>query len=125
MLEYKGYLGEGIYDGGVLHGRVINSGSYPIANCEATDVEGLEREFRISIDEYLASCEEHGVEPVKPFSGKVYLRMSSELHQRVMLAAVEEGMSLNAWGRHALEKAVSRGAKLGAVTDARGQAADA
>ena len=66
MLEYKGYLGEVVYDDGVLHGRVINSGVYPIANCEATDVEGLQREFRASIDEYLASCAEDRVEPVKP-----------------------------------------------------------
>ena len=29
-------------------------------------METLQREFRASIDEYLASCEEDGVEPVKP-----------------------------------------------------------
>ena len=68
MLEHKGYLGEVVYDdeAEVLHARVINSGPYPIANAEATDVEGIKREFRISIDEYLASCEEDEVEPVRP-----------------------------------------------------------
>ena len=42
MLEYKGYVGEVVYDdeAEVLHARVINSGPYPIANAEATDVEG-------------------------------------------------------------------------------------
>ena len=37
-----------------------------IANAEATDVEGIKREFRISIDVYLDSCKELGIEPVKP-----------------------------------------------------------
>ena len=69
MLEYKGYVGEVVYDdeAGVLHARVINSGSYPIANAEVPDAEGIRREFRISIDEYLASCEELGIEAVDPF----------------------------------------------------------
>ena len=54
MLEYKGYVGEVVYDyeAEVLHARVINSGPYPIANAEATDVEGIKREFRASIDVY-------------------------------------------------------------------------
>ena len=53
MLEYKGYIAEVVYDdeAEVLHARVINSGSYPIANAEATDAEGIkrEREFRAKI----------------------------------------------------------------------------
>ena len=60
MLEYKGYIGEVVYDdeAGVLHARVVNSGPYPIASAEATDVEGIWREFRISIDAYLDGCAE-------------------------------------------------------------------
>ena len=68
MLEYRGYVGEVVYDDEVkvLHARVINSGPYPIANAEATDVEGIEREFRTSIDTYLDGCAELGIEPVTP-----------------------------------------------------------
>lgn len=68
MLEYKGYVGEVVYDdeAGVLHARVINSGAYPVANAEATDVEGIRREFRLSIDVYLESCAELGIEPIRP-----------------------------------------------------------
>jgi predicted HicB family RNase H-like nuclease len=69
MMEYRGYAAEIEFDDSVgrLHGRVVNSGAYPIATFEATDVEGLRREFQRSIDEYLASCAEDGVEPRKPF----------------------------------------------------------
>ena len=68
MLEYKGYIGEVMYDdeAEVLHARVINSGPYPIANAEATDVESIKREFRISIDAYLNGCAALGIEPVTP-----------------------------------------------------------
>ena len=68
MLEYKGYVGMVADDDVVeaLYARVINSGPYSIAEAEATDVEGIKREFRKSIDLYLASCAEDGVEPAAP-----------------------------------------------------------
>ena len=68
MLEYKGYLGEVVYDdeAEVLHVRVVNSGPYPIANAEATDVEGLKREFRRSIDVDLEGCKGLSIEPAAP-----------------------------------------------------------
>ena len=68
MTVYIWYVGEVVYDdeAEVLHARVINSGQYPIANAEAIDVEGIKREFRISIDVYLEVCAEDGVEPVAP-----------------------------------------------------------
>lgn len=70
MGEYKGYTAEVEFDDsvGCLHGRVSNSGAYPIATFEVTDVEEIRREFHRSIDEYLKSCEEDGIEPGKPSS---------------------------------------------------------
>ena len=58
-------------DAGVLHARVINSGPYPIANAEATDVESIKQEFRASIDAYLDGCAELGIEPVAPTAAPV------------------------------------------------------
>ncbi len=69
-MEYRGYLAAVEFDASsdTLHGRVVNSGPYPIATFEATDTTQLRREFHRSIDEYLAWCEEDGVEPGKPVS---------------------------------------------------------
>ena len=110
MMEYKGYTASVEFDESVgrLHGRVINSGPYPIATFEATDVAGIQREFHRSIDEYLDSCKEDGVEPRKPFSGRLNVRLGADLHQRVKRAAAESGVSLNNWIMQALEKSVSR-----------------
>ncbi len=69
-MEYKGYVASVEFDDSVdrHHGRVVNSGAYPIATFEATDVDGIRSEFERSIDEYLASCEEDQVEPKRPLS---------------------------------------------------------
>ena len=55
-----------------------------------------------------ASCEEDGIEPRKPFSGKLNLRLGPDLHQRVAQFAAESGLSMNSWILQALEKSVSR-----------------
>ncbi len=68
MLEYKGYVGEVVYDdeSGLLHASVINSGPYPVATAESFDASGISREFQISIDVYLEGCAELGIDPVAP-----------------------------------------------------------
>ena len=110
MMEYKGYAATVEFDDSVgrFHGRVVNSGPYPIATFEATDVDGTRREFRRSIDEYLASCREDGVEPRKPFSGTLNLRLGPDLHRRAALTAAAHGVSLNSWIKQAVEEKASR-----------------
>ncbi|WP_420611232.1 hypothetical protein [Candidatus Poriferisodalis sp.] len=68
VLEYKGYIGEVSCDEetGLLHARVVNSGSYPVANAEAAEPVSLKREFRRSIDVYLDGCKELQVDPIAP-----------------------------------------------------------
>ena len=106
MMEHKGYVAAVEFDDSadVLHGRVVNSGPYPIATFEATDAKQLRREFEHSIDEYLAWCKEDGVEPKKPFSGKLNLRLGSELHGAVAAAAAANGVSINSWIVEALRQ---------------------
>ena len=110
MMEYKGYLAavEPDHAAGRLHGRVVNSGAYPIATFEATDVDGIRREFQRSIDEYLASCREDRVAPKKPYSGTLNLRLGPDLHQRAALSATAHGVSLNSWIKQAVEEKASR-----------------
>ena len=109
MMEYKNYLAEVEVDEsvGLLHGRVVNSGPYPIATFEAENVAGLRKEFELSVDEYLLSCEEDGVEPRRPFSGKLNVRLGPTLHQQVAAAAYTDGVSLNSWIVRALEERTS------------------
>lgn len=118
-MEYRGFVAAVEFDesADILHGRVVNSGSYPIATFEAKDTRALRQEFERSIDEYVAWCEEDGEEPRKPFSGKLNVRLGSELHGAVASAAAEEGMSINSWIVAALREAAgapTRSARLAA-----------
>ena len=72
-MKYKGYVARIEYDDSAdcLHGYVANSGAYSIANFYGSDAAELEREFAVSVDEYLASCEEDGVGPARPSSGNL------------------------------------------------------
>lgn len=109
MIEYKGYIASVEFDDSadVLHGRVVNSGPYPIATFEATETGQLRREFERSIDEYLAWCKEDGVEPQRPFSGKLNVRLGSQLHAAVVKAAGADRVSINSWIVRILHAAVS------------------
>ena len=99
MIEYKGYIATVEYDDSVdlLHGEVINTGSYPVVTFEAADVEGLKREFQISVDDYLAWCKEDGVEPQRPSSGSLNLQLDTELHRRVAISAARNRKSIDDW----------------------------
>ncbi len=68
-----------------LHGEVM--GTRDVVFFEADSVNQLEKEFRFSVDDYLAVCAERGREPVKPFSGRVPLRIRPELHRAASEAA--------------------------------------
>ncbi len=99
MIEYKGYVArvEFAETADVFHGRVVNSGPYPIVTFETTTASALRAEFLRSIDEYLAVCDEEGIEPRRPFSGKLNVRLGSKLHAAVARAAEEDGISINSW----------------------------
>ena len=106
MMEYKGYIAEIEYDDSVdlLHGRVVNAGPYPIVTFEASDVEGLKREFRISIEEYLTICAENNIQPQQPFPWRLNLSLDADLHARIAAMAAQSGMSINGWIKEALER---------------------
>lgn len=119
MMEYKGYVAEVEFDDTIeiLHGRVVNSGPHPIATFQAIDARELRREFERSIDEYLAWCEEDGARPQPPFSGKLNLRLGTELHAAVAAAAAARRMSINAWIVQAVRQAT--GPREGSSAKAR------
>lgn len=96
-MKYRGYQARIRYDdeASVFHGEVI--GTRDVIFFEGTSIESLRAEMKFSIDDYLAMCAERGQEPDKPFSGRVPLRIPSELHREAALAAELEGKSLNAW----------------------------
>jgi predicted HicB family RNase H-like nuclease len=50
-----------------------------------------------AVDHYLEVCRQRGEDPERPFSGKLNVRLGSELHRAAVIAATAEGESLNNW----------------------------
>jgi len=97
MMTYKNYSAKVTFDpdANVLHGEVI--GLRDVITFQATSVDDLWTEFRASVDDYLAWCEELGQAPEKAYSGKCLVRMEPELHRDLALAAENEGTSINSF----------------------------
>ena len=47
------------------------------------------------MDSYIEGCRADGMEPLKPYSGKLNLRMPSELHSRVAAFVASSGTTIN------------------------------
>ncbi|WP_076790614.1 type II toxin-antitoxin system HicB family antitoxin [Chlorobium sp. KB01] len=105
MLRYNGYSGHVEYDdeAGIFHGEVLDTRD--VITFQGKTVDEIETAFRESVEDYLDFCRERGEEPDKPFSGKLVLRMSPELHHKVFVKAVKSGKSLNRWISDTLESA--------------------
>jgi predicted HicB family RNase H-like nuclease len=103
MLEYKGYIGTVEAEDGVFFGRV--AGLRDVITFEGTTFAEVEQAFRDSIDDYLAFCAERGEPPDRPYSGKIPLRVSPDIHRRAAMRAQSEGLSLNQWIARRIESA--------------------
>ena len=106
MMEYKGYIGKVEFDdeAAIFHGEVINTRD--VITFQGESVSELTQAFHVSVDDYLAFCNERGEAPDKPFSGQFVTRISPELHRQVNVAAVVSGKSLNGWVAEQLQAAV-------------------
>jgi predicted HicB family RNase H-like nuclease len=105
MIDYKGYTGVIEFDPElrVFTGQVIDLRDE--IYFEGDSVEALEASMHRAVDHYLEVCEQRGEEPERPFSGKLNLRLGSELHRAAAVAAAAEGESLNAWLARVVEQA--------------------
>jgi predicted HicB family RNase H-like nuclease len=95
MLEYKGYFGTVEADQGTFVGRV--AGLRDVITFVGSTFAEVEKAFRDSVDDYLDFCAKRGEQPDRPYSGKIPLRVSPEIHRRAALRAQAEGVSLNQW----------------------------
>lgn len=96
-MEYKGYIGTVTFDdeAELFHGEVVNLKD--VITFQSDTVEGLKREFQISVDDYLDFCKQRGEQPDKPFSGKLTLRIDPDLHRELYIKSKKENKSLNSW----------------------------
>ena len=92
-LKYKGYTGSVEYseEDQCLFGKVQGMAKDSITY-EGTTVEELTADFQGAVDDYLALCEEKGIEPRK--------------HSGAAMAAQKAGITINAFIKNAVAQAL-------------------
>jgi predicted HicB family RNase H-like nuclease len=105
MLKYKEYAGMVEYDdeGKIFTGEVL--GIRAVITFEGRTPEELEQSFKESIDIYLTMCEQDGISPEKPYSGRFNVRIPPDLHREIVYEAASQRKSLNEWVTNAFYKA--------------------
>ena len=93
-LEYKGYKGSVEYS--------------KADNCLFGKVLGMSKDLILyegnTIDELRADFEADGIEPRKPYSGTLNIRISPEIHSKIAMLAQEAGTTINGYIKQALEE---------------------
>lgn len=104
-MNHKGYTARIEFDerDNIVVGRVL--GLRTVISFHGESVAELRAEFETAIEEFLRDCKEQGVRPEKPASGKLMLRVPSEVRGAALVAAQAAGKSLNQWATEVLEEA--------------------
>lgn len=103
-LEYKGYKGSVEYSkaDNCLFGKVLGMNKDLILY-EGNTLEELRCDFEAGIESYLAGCLADGIEPRKPYSGTLNIRISPEVHGKIAMLAQQAGITINAFIKEALD----------------------
>jgi predicted HicB family RNase H-like nuclease len=104
ILKHEGYIAEVGYEDGdaLMHGAVVNARA--VLHFAGRDIQELKAAFVDTIEDYREWCKERGVEPERPYSGTLSLRLSPELHRRVAEQAAKAGESINQFIAERLEE---------------------
>ena len=105
-MTYKGYISSVAFSekDNVFFGKI--EGINGLVNFEGESVKELTEAFHEAVDDYLAYCEEEGIEPDKSYSGVLNVRLTPTIHRQIAILARQAGKTLNAYIREALEKKV-------------------
>ena len=92
VMEYRGFIAliQFSAEDDEFYGRVLDIDRHIISFGGKT-VRELKKHFKESVDGYLEFCKEEGIEPKKPFSGRITYRTSPQQHAKLSQLALEKG----------------------------------
>ena len=103
-MTYKGYLGSVAYSekDNVFIGKI--EGINGLVNFEGESVKELTEAFHEAVDDYLAYCQDEGIEPEKSYTGILNVRLTPAIHRQIAMLAKQAGMTINGYIKEALEE---------------------
>jgi len=107
-LKYKGFIGsiEVELEDNTLYGKVLGLDKGTLITYEGNTLAELKADFEQAVEDYIEHCKEHNQPLRKSYSGSFNIRIPSDLHARAAEKAQMEGISLNAFVKEALARAV-------------------
>lgn len=94
-LSYKGYCGsiETSVQDDCLFGKILFITD--LVTYEAATPSQLKSAFENAVDVYIEQCHQQGIQPNKPFSGTLNVRLTQEMHRAAAIKAAGAGQTLN------------------------------
>jgi predicted HicB family RNase H-like nuclease len=95
LMHYKDYYGSVHFDEEemIFHGKIEFIRA--LVSYEGTDARTLKKSFEEAVDDYLEICKIKSIEPEKSLKGSLNIRIGSELHRKVAIAAQQKHISIN------------------------------
>ena len=111
-LKYKGFIGSIRFNDeeGLFSGKI--EGIDSLIRFEGSSIQELTEAFHKAVDDYLDFCKKEGIPSKKSYSGTLNIRISPATHNSIADFAAEEGITINAFIKRALEKAVQNPAEI-------------
>ena len=107
IMEMDGYKAKIEYDPELDQFRGEILGLNGSADFYGKTPASLRKEFKNSLKVFLEVCEEKGIDPIKKYSGKFNLRITSRLHREIAARATAADKSINEWVSEMLKLSVN------------------
>lgn len=107
VLTYKGFMGSVNFsaEDEAFYGKI--EGVNDLVTFEGETVKELTEAFHYVVDEHIKDCKEQNIEPEKSYKGSFNIRITPDLHRRLVISAKLKGETLNRFVSEALNKAVT------------------
>ena len=104
VLTYKGFIGSVHFsaEDDVFFGKV--EGVNDLITFEGDNVKELKNAFFYVIDEHIKDCKNENIPIEKSYNGIFNLRLSPDLHRKIIVAAKKQGTTANAFVKNAIER---------------------
>lgn len=105
-MTYKGFIGSVSFSDkdNLFFGKI--EGINGVVNFEDESVSELKRAFHEAVNDYLAYCESESIQAHKSYSGMLNVLISPKTYSCIAMFASKVGISVNAFMKQALDKAV-------------------
>lgn len=107
-IKYKGFIGsvEINNEDNTLYGKVLGLDKGSLITYEGNTVAELKADFKEGVNQYIEHCKAHKLPLHKSYSGTFNVRITPSLHAKAVAYAQNTGISLNAFIKQTLAKAL-------------------